>query len=104
MSFLTPDQASKLKCPFARTFDAKVGAHCEGGKCIAWRWLPIQASDPRFVKAVKDEMKSIAEAKGSHNSVSFHKQAVKNVTDDPKAHGVPDAPEQGWCGLAGRPE
>lgn len=100
---MTPDQAAEFACPVARTFAEKIGPNCQGPKCILWRWIPIAAADPRFVSAVKNEMKRLAVEKGKTNHVSFHKEAVRNVHADPEAHGVPSAPERGFCGLGGCP-
>lgn len=108
--FLTPAQAREtMPCPLARTFSEKVGPNCDAGKCLIWRWLPLDASDDRFVSAIKREIACLAQdhekAGGKkRQSSSFHKEAVANVMSDPKAYGVPDAPERGWCGLGGRPE
>lgn len=92
MTARTPEEAQEWLCPSARTFAApKAEPHCQGPSCAAWRWQPISASDPRFVRAVKA---IIATGK-------THKEAVSIVSSDMAGHGVPTAPERGFCGLGG---
>lgn len=96
------EDAANWKCPFARTFAEKVGAGCDGPQCILWRVVPMSATDPRFVKAVQAEMVRMADGTGSQ-PMTYHKKAASAVTDDPAAHGLPAAPEYGFCGAGGKP-
>lgn len=110
--FFTPKEAQKaLSCPLARTFgDDNLTATCRGAGCAVWRWTPIAANDPRFAKAVGDEMERLHAAHMAGNPLSdrkksgFHREAVANVSADPAAHGVPDKPERGYCGMGGEPK
>jgi hypothetical protein len=106
----TPEEAKKnLTCPLARTFSKKVGPNCMGGNCAAWRWLPLDAKDPRFTGAISREMACLAQdeatetGKKAKPAQNYHKQAVANVRKDPEAYDVPSQPEKGWCGLGGQP-
>ncbi|WP_120636058.1 hypothetical protein [Ruegeria sp. EL01] len=110
-SFLKPKEAREtFACPLARTFDKKAGPNCDADKCIMWRWLPLPASDPRFLGAIKREEAMLAQEKAKETGDKakpqhlYHKKAVANVMNDPEAYGVPAKPELGWCGLGGKPE
>jgi len=103
MSGLTPEEAKGRACPLARSFERHQPT-CLGPACMLWRWLPLSAEDPRFRRAVRAEMKRLAEAAGKASTAGSHREAVRNVTADPAAHGAPSAPERGYCGLGGRPE
>jgi hypothetical protein len=93
MTARTPESAAEALCPFARTFGApKAEAGCRGPSCALWRWVPIQANDPRFTAAV---------AKLTGGSAVKHKEAVAAVMADREAHGVPVKPEVGYCGAGG---
>ena len=92
---MTPETASETLCPFARTFGSpKSQEGCRGPSCAIWRWVPLQANDPRFVSAV---------AKLIDGNVLKHKEAVAEVMKDREAHGVPIKPEVGYCGAGGAP-
>lgn len=112
INLTTPQEASKgLSCPLSRTFgDDDLNASCRGAGCAVWRWTPVPASDPRFMNAVGAEVDRLHAAHMEANPISdrkkngFHQAAVKNVMADPKAHGVPDKPERGYCGLGGEPK
>ena len=99
MSGLTPEEATGRACPLARSFERHQPT-CLGPACMLW--LPLSAEDPRFRRAVRAEMKRLAAGKAS--TAGRHREAVRNVTADPAAHGAPSAPERGYCGLGGRPE
>jgi hypothetical protein len=110
-NFTTPEDAQALRCPLARTFgdDKPLDPECQGPVCAVWRWKPISAKDPRFTKAINEEIDRLhAEHKAEHplsdrKKDGFHQQAVKNVSADREAHGVPSDPELGFCGLGGVP-
>ncbi len=92
-------------CPLARTFGAdKLQAKCRGPECAAYRELPLSASEPSFLAAVKREEASLAQDEGKGRSANlFHKKAVANVTKDPEAYGV-NMVRDGYCGFAGEPK
>lgn len=91
----TPETAAALLCPLSRTFAAPTAeSHCRGAGCAVWRWLPIPADHPAFVAAV---------AKLKDGDALKHKEAVAQVMADRPAYGVPTEPEEGFCGLGGRP-
>jgi hypothetical protein len=106
--FVTPAQAREtLPCPMARTFAEKKGPNCDADKCPVWRWLPLPATDPSYMSAVKREEACLAqeaekETGKPQNADKFHKVAVSNVRKNPVAYGV--QPKHGFCGLGGRPE
>lgn len=102
--FLKPEEAATLPCPLARTFAKKEGPGCMAGGCPVWRWLPLDASDPKFASAITREMALLAKEAGKKTTVAFHKKAVANVMKDPEAYGVPPTSGRGWCGLGGKPE
>jgi len=90
---MTPDEAAKMPCPAARTFAGHLDPTCRGPGCIVWRWSPVSAKEPAFVRAIKGRM-----AEG-HS----HKDAVAWVSERAVELGVPTAPYRGWCGLGGEP-
>lgn len=92
-AFITPDEAKKKLCPTCAVGDGEL---CVAGACMAWRWLPIQANDPRVVAAIKAAQEALGGA-------GKHKEAVASVMASPETHGIPTAPEKGWCGLGGKP-
>ncbi len=94
MTLRTPEEAAQALCPFSRVFALpQASKGCHGPSCALWRWAPIPADDPRFVAAVK---KLIAEG-------MTHRAAVAVVSKDREAHGIPTAPERGFCGAGGAP-
>lgn len=103
-SVKTPKEAIEMLCPLSRSFGDTTHAGCRGGSCAVWRWAPHDAKDPRFVAAVSEESERLSreDEKGRKPPV-FHKTAVANVMADRAAHGLPTAPERGWCGLGGEP-
>ena len=90
---LTPEEAREMFCCNA-SHPADNGL-CNAEKCAAWRWLPLSASDPEFVAAIK---KAMPDHKNNH------KAAVKYVMDNREELGLPTIPTHGYCGLAGKPE
>lgn len=99
MTALTPQEAkAQWLCPLARTFiqagqTSVADQGCKGAVCACWRWQPIMADDPRFVKAIKAEL-----ATGI-----THKAAVAKIMADREAYGIPTKPERGFCGIGGAP-
>lgn len=107
---MTPEEAAKrLECPLARVMHkAGESGMCKGDACAAWRYLPLLASDPSVVSAIKRELLLIADeyedAKGRRPSNDLlHKQAVERVMRDPSAYCIPSHHERGFCGLGGHP-
>lgn len=97
---MTIKEAAKKKCPLARTFSEKSGPNCEVDLCILWRWVPMGADDPHFVKAVRAEMARLVEGAGKE-PMTAHQKAVANVMADKVGHGLPEGPDRGYCGLGG---
>lgn len=96
MTARTPEEASTVLCPLARTFaipGQSADPYCIGPRCAVWRWIPMTASDPRFVAAVRQ-----AQEAGIHN-----RQAPGHVLADKAAYGLPTGPEKGVCGMGGAP-
>lgn len=92
-------------CPVARLWGkANVSAKCRGDACPVWRWIPLDAVDSRFVSAIWAEQERLAQAAGKANNGGFAKKATANVMKDRAAHGLPDRPERGYCGLGGKPQ
>lgn len=95
MTLLIDEEASQMPCPVARIFgDTPINAHCRASGCILWRWKPIMAGHPLWVKAVRAEAEKLGEK-------SPFKDASRIVADDPAAFGL--TPTEGWCGLGGEP-
>lgn len=94
----TPDTArAAWPCPVARIWgDEKVNPHCRGDACPAWRWQPLDASDPAFQKAITERVRELG------GKPSQHAIAVKWVMENREALGLPTAPTHGFCGLGGR--
>lgn len=110
MTFITPKQARKdHPCPFARTFHEKKGGNCDADKCIAWRWRPLAANDPRVLSAytrvatemMDDERKKTPDTKKT--IASFHKASVAKVAAANEDFIFMTDDDRGFCGLAGKP-
>ena len=69
---------------------------CIGSACMAFRWIPLMADD-----AFKDAVIKAAADIGDKTD-SKHR-AAKHVTENRAAYGLPVAPFDGFCGLAGKP-
>ena len=112
--FLTEDEARKRWCPFARviegsfdpdlpTYAAAVNrnlhesqrphARCIASGCMMWRSTGPQHDTLAVAEIPEQEAK--ASAKGWHKTPDRDADGNK-IWTKPK-------PEQGWCGLAGRP-
>lgn len=92
---LTPDAASALLCPLARTFAETVAFRgCRGPECAVWRWESMTVSHPRWKDAVRVEASSTGER------APYPKAALK-VASNPAAYGL--IVERGYCGLGGAP-
>lgn len=109
MTLITQAEAGKMKCPVARTFDEGKSPTCDGGGCILWRWAPMPAADPRFMRAVAaKQMELHAAAEAANNEKkrllsSFHNAAVAAVAADPNSFMKMTDSDRGWCGLGGKP-
>lgn len=92
MTTATPDHArAEWPCPLGRTF-GKTHDNCIAERCPVWRWVPLSAADPRFVKEVQKAMKE--------QNLS-HQKAVAHVMENRADLGLPTKPEVGRCGLGG---
>ena len=91
---IDPKTASNFSCPQSMG-RSPCAISCVGTGCAAWRWYPLQASDPAFAAAIR---KKITDDKFEHN------KAVKFVMDNREALGLPTKPTHGYCGIAGKPE
>jgi hypothetical protein len=94
MTYLTPEAASKMPCPIARTFGDIPHGTCRGPSCILWRWKPVTTAHPAWKAAV------LAEAAKLDEKAPFPK-AARIVADNAEALGL--VPTEGWCGLAQEP-
>lgn len=94
---VTPDEASNIPCPIARTF-VKATENCRAGKCMYWRWVPLLNTDPEFKAAIQTVM-----AENEWSGPGHHKKAVEIVEANRSKYGLPDQPVKGFCGVAGRP-
>lgn len=97
----TPAQARETwPCPISRTFKDKQGPNCIADHCPLWRWKDLMVT-PEYnavVSAVADKM---AQAEGKTKHIGHTREANRTVMADRKAHGLPDKPFEGWCGLGG---
>lgn len=88
----TPEEATELLCPLARTFGTKDAVpHCRGPVCAAWRWNPLSADilEPHIKRRV-------AELGGGLKV----KEATAWVMERREELGIPTKPTHGCCGLA----
>lgn len=105
-NFVKEEDASGMECPVGRSISATVSG-CKGSTCAVWRWRPGLASDQDFVAAVKREMECLAQDEASATGekpkpmISFHKQAVANVSKNPEGYGLKRT--EGYCGFGGLP-
>ena len=103
----TPKEATEVWiCPLARTFggNAKtLHSACRGAACALWRWVKIDAGDPRIVSAISARLDEIAGDDPTKRSAK-HQAAVKYVMAHREELGLPVEPDRGYCGLGGRPE
>ena len=92
---MTEDEAKTKLCvaSMARSIEAR---WCHASECMAWRWLPLLADDA-FKTAV------IAAAKDIGDTTENKHKAAKHVMENRAAYGLPVAPFDGFCGLAGKP-
>ena len=95
----TPDHARQnWPCPLSRTFaTAPVNPLCRGDQCPMWRWVPLSVEGSGFKEAVAARLKEIG------GGPLKHKEAVGWVTNNREKLGLPDMPETGFCGMAGKP-
>lgn len=103
MIFTVENAKTKL-CPVSRTFSDTVSKTCRADDCILWRWRKPQANDPEFVAAVKSEMDELAKENNAKTKAGFHKQAVKNVMENPEKYDLVLREKDGYCGLGGDPK
>lgn len=95
MTWIIPETADAVMCPFARTFSASVAKPgCRGPLCALWRWEKIMAGHPVWRAAVQNEGKRLGEGP------PFAK-AARAVADNPEAFGL--TPVKGFCGAGGQP-
>ena len=94
MSVRTPEEAERLLCPLARTFQSgPTHPHCRGPVCALWRWQKLSA----------DLLKPHITARMADQGGKDHKAAVEWVMDNREALGIPLKPTHGFCGMGGRP-
>ena len=87
------EEALTRYCPMTMNRKHQDG-HCVASGCMAWRWLPKEASED-WIKAVDSLLLP--------NSDGYSK-AVEIVEKNRARLGLPKGPIEGYCGLAGKPE
>jgi hypothetical protein len=92
---MTEDEAKKTLCHrmIGSTMMDRGGN--TGGKCMAWRWIPLQA-DEAFKAAVIKAKEDIGDKTPAGVKASQH------VIANRAAYGLPAEPFDGFCGLAGK--
>ncbi len=89
----TPEDASSLLCPFARTFAApQAQSGCRCTSCALWRWETVTTAHPLWKDAVRAKAEELGERQ------PFPKAAAW-VAENKEALGI--VPTKGQCGAGG---
>lgn len=101
-------ECARLKiCPYTMngekaTEEDWAGSRCAADKCMAWRWMPLLATDPKYIAALK-ECESIDIQENGKLRKMRAGEAAAYVNENRKKFGLPEKPFEGYCGLAGNP-
>jgi len=97
MTNRTPEQATELLCPFARTFASpKASANCQGPVCALWKWAPLSADT--MTRHIQERAAQVEAETGKR---AQHKEVVAWVMQRREELGIPTAPTHGYCGPRG---